>query len=81
MLKTSSSSLNRPKSPGAPAKLIPLPAQCRQGRKQAHARLIPCNTPIVWVADFFNTIRSEADIGSAKHSFRRRSKVYATFGK
>jgi Transposase DDE domain len=38
------------------AKLIPCPPQCRPESKQTHARLIPCNIPNSWAADFFNTI-------------------------
>jgi hypothetical protein len=38
------------------ARLIPLPPRCRPESQQAHARLIPCNFPISWAVDFFNTI-------------------------
>ena len=30
--------------------------RCRPENKPAHARLIPCNIPNSWAADFFNTI-------------------------
>jgi hypothetical protein len=59
--------LGRPKwlAVGQNDTIDPDPPQCRPERKQTHARLILCNIPNSWAADFFNTIRQQRPISAS----------------